>query len=150
MYAFGCNPSCINLPGDINWLFIACPSIWCGAWGCCYLAFHRLSQSPNLMWNFSGMSSASQNGKSIINSLCEMKTANFPQCQLEHQQVMEAICKKQMKFAHRQQIYWIFMGQCFLCHWIKMSIDIWSALHSLYVFSWKYETAYNDSLWSVS
>jgi len=89
------------------------------------------------------MSSTSQNGKRIINSLCDVKTANFPQHQLEHPQVMEEIFKKQRKFAHRQQIYWIFMGQqCFICHWIKMSIQTWSALHSLYVFSWKPGTTY--------
>lgn len=28
MFALGCNPKCVNLPGDINWLFIACPSVW--------------------------------------------------------------------------------------------------------------------------
>lgn len=27
VFALGCNPKRVNLPGDINWLFIACPSV---------------------------------------------------------------------------------------------------------------------------
>lgn len=62
------------------------------------------------------MNSASQNGKSIINSLCEVKIANFAQHQLEYQQVMEIICKRsrQNLHTHTHQIQGIFYGAAVL------------------------------------
>lgn len=56
------------------------------------------------------MNSASQNGKSIINSLCEVKIANFPQRQLEYQQVMEIICKRSRQNLHTHTRYTDFFN----------------------------------------